>query len=963
MKRWTRKLLAGLLSFGMLLQVASPLSALAADSPKELKITIGDEVKEVGQDTHWINFENEGTIYTEYYNGGYTLTSGWYSTDIQVEGINNATPKVTFYPGDNMTGYLTSQSVTVKNVGDVQVNGQIGGNFTSENTGKVDVNTVTSGDVTITNADGDVWVGRIRGDLTVTNTGDIRTFEVGGTVNITSGGDVVIWDGNSSNLTQGATVTAKSLTMKNTDDGIVGEVNYTSSDAASDYVVMESTTLHELDGMEYAKDYTGKYLYIGPKTDTTTEAGSLTFSNSETGEAYSLIRYKDKRVAWKDDNKPEGIDYAFYDNYANTGNTYTLYGTLSLPNGTWIKVRCNYENYADQGTDSVTFNGENNVAINAGVYIYDANNVTIKTSGGSAAVVGFATIRCSGDVEITNSGNGTALGHSDKVADGLLVYSGAKDVTVTANSSEPLVGDASLHNSGNVTLTNPSGPIANGRIEVSESKGDVKITGNSIEGLARFKDLMSDYQKNTINAKSVTLYNEGGQIGKTIVQVPSTEGYKYIAGESAEDSGRIEKALESTETTYTGTDKYLYVGPGTPAPTPEHQHTASTEWQHDDTNHWHTCATCNEDVQLDKAAHSFGEDGVCECGYKDPNYKPEHQHTASTEWQHDDTYHWHTCATCNEDVQLDKAAHSFGEDGVCECGYKDPDYKPEHQHIASTEWQHDDTYHWKTCSVCNEKVGKAEHNFDSNGVCKCGYEKSAPHEHTLGNWEHDGTNHWKICSGCNEKVGKAEHDFDSNGICKECGYKKPAPTPEHQHTASAEWKYDDTNHWHTCATCNEDVRLGEAPHNFGEDGKAEKCVDCGFANPDYVAPDPDDTGTVDSGSDAGGAVAAVLVGGAAVWGGYEIATRVILHNILPEGTAIPANRGQLALLVWNNAGRPEPVNEPAFADMDDADMAKAAQWCMEQGIMEAKTAETFKPEGWTPKLKVIEIWNKAFPKQ
>ena len=126
---------------------------------------------------------------------------------------------------------------------------------------------------------------------------------------------------------------------------------------------------------------------------------------------------------------------------------------------------------------------------------------------------------------------------------------------------------------------------------------------------------------------------------------------------------------------------------------------------------------------------------------------------------------------------------------------------------------------------------------------------------------------------------------------------------------------------------------------------------------------PGDTGTVDSGSDAGGAVAAVLVGGAAVLGGYEIATRVILHNILPEGTAIPANRGQLALLVWNNAGRPAPVNEAAFVDMDDADMAKAAQWCVEQGIMEAKTAETFKPEGWTPKLKVIETWNKAFPKQ
>ena len=126
---------------------------------------------------------------------------------------------------------------------------------------------------------------------------------------------------------------------------------------------------------------------------------------------------------------------------------------------------------------------------------------------------------------------------------------------------------------------------------------------------------------------------------------------------------------------------------------------------------------------------------------------------------------------------------------------------------------------------------------------------------------------------------------------------------------------------------------------------------------------PDDTGTVDSDSGAGGAVAAVLVGGAAVWGGYEITTRVILHNILPEGAEIPANRGQLALLVWNTAGRPEPVNTPAFADVADADTAKAAQWCVEQGLLDAKSESSFKPEGWMPKFKTIEVWEKAFPKQ
>lgn len=128
-----------------------------------------------------------------------------------------------------------------------------------------------------------------------------------------------------------------------------------------------------------------------------------------------------------------------------------------------------------------------------------------------------------------------------------------------------------------------------------------------------------------------------------------------------------------------------------------------------------------------------------------------------------------------------------------------------------------------------------------------------------------------------------------------------------------------------------------------------------------VVPDDDDFTGGDSG--AGGAVAAVLVGGAAVWGGYEITTRVILHNILPEGAEIPANRGQLVLLVWNTAGRPEPVNTPAFADVADADTAKAAQWCVEQGIMDAKSESSFKPEGWMPKFKTIEVWEKAFPKQ
>ena len=97
----------------------------------------------------------------------------------------------------------------------------------------------------------------------------------------------------------------------------------------------------------------------------------------------------------------------------------------------------------------------------------------------------------------------------------------------------------------------------------------------------------------------------------------------------------------------------------------------------------------------------------------------------------------------------------------------------------------------------------------------------------------------------------------------------------------------------------------------------------------------------------------------------ELRTRKFLAGLLSLGLLQAASplSALAALLVWNTAGRSEPVNTPAFADVADADTAKAAQWCVEQGIMEAKTAETFKPEGWMPKFKTIEVWEKAFPKQ
>lgn len=116
-------------------------------------------------------------------------------------------------------------------------------------------------------------------------------------------------------------------------------------------------------------------------------------------------------------------------------------------------------------------------------------------------------------------------------------------------------------------------------------------------------------------------------------------------------------------------------------------------------------------------------------------------------------------------------------------------------------------------------------------------------------------------------------------------------------------------------------------------------------------------------TDASGVLVSAALAGAAVWGGYEVTTRVMLKNLLPEGTAIPATRGELAQLLWNAAGRPEAgAVVTVYPDITDADQQTAARWCTEQGLLTARSDGTFAPDGRVPKWRVIEVWNHAFAK-
>ena len=132
--------------------------------------------------------------------------------------------------------------------------------------------------------------------------------------------------------------------------------------------------------------------------------------------------------------------------------------------------------------------------------------------------------------------------------------------------------------------------------------------------------------------------------------------------------------------------------------------------------------------------------------------------------------------------------------------------------------------------------------------------------------------------------------------------------------------------------------------------------------PPVTPPEPPVT-PPSGGGDGGGAIVIVAAAGAAVAGvvGYGVYNYVSgrkLQALLPEGVAAPENRAQTALLLWNTAGRPEPADAPAFADVADPDTAKAAQWCVEQGLMKRRLNGKFAPGSSIPAYQVLNAYRK-----
>ena len=119
----------------------------------------------------------------------------------------------------------------------------------------------------------------------------------------------------------------------------------------------------------------------------------------------------------------------------------------------------------------------------------------------------------------------------------------------------------------------------------------------------------------------------------------------------------------------------------------------------------------------------------------------------------------------------------------------------------------------------------------------------------------------------------------------------------------------------------------------------------------------------EEGSDTASVILGVTLGTAATalvaWQAYDLGMSLYQEHWLPADFVMPKTRAELALLLWNTAGRPAPAAQPAFTDIPDPDTAQAAQWAVETGLMTPKSADRFKPEKSVTRWKAVRSWKRV----
>lgn len=121
---------------------------------------------------------------------------------------------------------------------------------------------------------------------------------------------------------------------------------------------------------------------------------------------------------------------------------------------------------------------------------------------------------------------------------------------------------------------------------------------------------------------------------------------------------------------------------------------------------------------------------------------------------------------------------------------------------------------------------------------------------------------------------------------------------------------------------------------------------------DNPEPDPEQPGAGSEDGGAGAVIAALAVGTAVVGGGILLAHSYIQNN-LPEGFAVPETRQELAVVLWNMAGKPEPASQQTYTDVQDEEVLKAVCWAVENELVTPETESTLGADVRVNRLQVI----------
>lgn len=888
MKRWTRKLLAGLLSFGMLLQAASPLSALAAEdisgaaqvAPVSSLIVRDGDSDNYAIVKYTLNHYADGSV-------------SWENGKKPFEGIDvkydTATSTFVFTgtlslpesekPFVNLTCTdPKTDSIKLDGNGDNAVGAALTVGFPSQTRGAKNITIVTDssssaairgyacldcyGNVVIENPSGKVTGGATRtaeGVLVygnaqnVTVTGDDSRFIISGDFSVYSKGDVTLTN----------------------PSGAITESYIRVAESAGDVKIEGSSS----NGLAWLYGTTYDSTMIKAKTLTMKNnggtVGKVVFTGADTTSAYRVAvgesESSNTQTALTDTNYSATVDAKYLNIQTGTPENTTVKHTLTLTNA---------KAYTDENhTVEADKNEAGIYSVAKGTKVYVVAEAPDNVSRWK--FTGWeGSSETSENITVTVNENTTLTAKWEKVTDQATNYG----ITVTIGNNPPI--EVTSENCGHI-------------LGVGNDKLTYDPDTHTLTGTGSFGKMKVEITDDLEDKVDVVLSNANGAV---------VNGSLTVTGaQDVEVTGTSSSALIDGKTTISCAGDILMENTG-------------------------TGNVIGTNIATNLAVNSARSVTIKNVG---------------TEGNRSYAIYGRADITCsgNGNVEIVSSNGMAIWDPIVVKDAKDVKIKAAGRAI----W---DERHDSTIMTKIECSGKVEITSDTAAALHAGnlIIKGATDVTISGNRDDGATVGGNVTITCSGPV-VLENTGSGNAVSGVLKYT-PDPSTKPYEIKAGENAED--------AASKEPVATKEEGGTFSETVDESYISITAVGTPPVVPDDDDFTG---GGSGAGGAVAAVIVGGAAVWGGYEIATRVILHNILPEGAEIPANRGQLALLVWNTAGRPEPVNTPAFADVADADTAKAAQWCVEQGIMDAKSESTFKPEGWMPKFKTIEVWEKAFPKQ